>query len=99
MMRRKFCEAASKAAAVHLRAIEPLCQFLTRCVRSRTHEWLLSIRFVVPRQRRSFAVRPRRLIVNSSDSPSRIDAAALGQSCSSHVADCSSLACPPRPTA
>ena len=53
MIWRNPFEAASNAAAVQRSAIDPLCQFFTRRIRSRAAEWPLSMRFVVPRQRRS----------------------------------------------
>ncbi len=93
-MRRKLFCAAAKAAAVQRKAIVPSFQCFTRRVRSRMHEWLLSIKLVVPRQRLNEDGRPRRLIVKSSCSPSRRDAAALGQSCPSQEAYCLSFAVP-----
>ncbi len=42
------------------RTISPLCQFVTRRIGPRTPEWVESIRFVLPRQRRSEAGRPSR---------------------------------------
>src|SRR5215472_4904952 len=86
MIRRKPFETASNATAAQRNAIEPLCQCFTRRTRSRKAEWPLSIRFVVPRHRRSSLGKPRRLIVNISSSPSLNEPAALGQSRSSHVA-------------
>src|SRR4051812_49193881 len=94
MIRRNPFDAASNAAAVQRSAIDPLCQFFTRRIRSRAAECPLSMMFVVPRQRRSALGRPNLLIVNISPSPSRKDAAAAGHSCSSHVAYCSSFAVP-----
>jgi hypothetical protein len=63
MIRRNPFEATSNAAAVHRKAIAPLRQCFTRRIRSWAAECPLSIRFVVPRQRRSLLGRPRRLIV------------------------------------
>ena len=60
MTRRKFFEAASSDATAHRKAMVPLCQRFTRRVRSRSAEWLLSIRFVDPRQRLRDEGRPRR---------------------------------------
>jgi hypothetical protein len=94
MMRRKFFEAASSDTAAQRRAIMPLCQCLTRHVRSRSAEWLLSMRFVVPRQRRNEDGKPKRLIVNSSVRLSRKEAAALGHSRCSQEAYCSILVVP-----
>jgi hypothetical protein len=46
-------ETVSKATVAQRIAIEPLCECFTRRTRSREAEWPLSIKFVVPRHRRS----------------------------------------------
>ena len=63
---------------VRARAAKFADDFVTRCVFCRTPEWVLSIKFVLVKQRRSRGGRPSRLIVNISPSPSRRLAAAEG---------------------